>query len=58
MRDALRRLLFKLLKARTRDFGFTDICKHYVKFQLFKMYGSQDIVQVSIHQISFKLKCF
>ena len=47
-----------MLKALTRVFGFTDICKYFGKFQLFNTYGSEYIVKVSLHQISFELKCF
>ena len=46
---------FKMLKAHTNVFGFTDICQH---FQLFVMCVSQDIVKVSLDQILFNLKCF
>ena len=39
-----------------RGFGFTDICKHFGKFQVFNMCGSRDIVSISLHQIPFVQK--
>ena len=48
----------KMLRTHTTLFGFTDVWKYYGKFQLFNMCVSQDIVKASLHQISFKLKCF
>ena len=44
-------VVFKILKVRTRAFGFSDIYKHFRKSKKFNMCGSQDIAKVSLHRI-------
>ena len=45
---------FEMLDAHTKGFRFTDIFKLSGKFQLFNMCVSQDILKISLQQISFK----